>query len=94
MKVSVLIPTRERLDYLRHAVESVRRQSTPDWEVVIADNASTEDIAGYDGPHSTTRGIVSSAAASGQLPVTKKLERGDRCRDRRADHHARRRRRP
>ena len=47
MKVSVLIPTRERLQYLRFAVESVRRQSSPDWEIVIADNASTEDIAGY-----------------------------------------------
>jgi hypothetical protein len=47
MTVSILIPTRERLHYLRLAVESVRRQSSPDWEIVIADNASTEDIAGY-----------------------------------------------
>lgn len=47
MKVSVLIPTRERLRYLELAVESVRRQAGANWEIVIADNASTEDIAGY-----------------------------------------------
>jgi glycosyltransferase involved in cell wall biosynthesis len=47
MTVSVLIPTRDRLEYLRHAVESVRRQSRADWEVVIADNASSEDIGAY-----------------------------------------------
>ena len=29
------------------AVESVRRQSSPDWEIVIADNASGMDVAGY-----------------------------------------------
>src|SRR5262249_35001366 len=47
VKVSVLIPTRERLEYLRYAVESVRRQTFSDWEIVIADNASSEDIGGY-----------------------------------------------
>ena len=47
MKFSVLLPTRNRLEYLRHAVESVRRQDDPGWEIVVSDNDSDEDIAGY-----------------------------------------------
>jgi hypothetical protein len=47
MRFSALLPTRNRLSYLRFAVESVRRQDDPDWELVISDNDSEEDIAGY-----------------------------------------------
>ena len=47
MKFSVLLPTRNRLEYLRFAVESVQRQDDADWEIVISDNDSEEDIAGY-----------------------------------------------
>jgi glycosyltransferase involved in cell wall biosynthesis len=45
--LSVLLPTHNRLPYLRYAVESVRRQDDPDWEIVVSDNASAEDIAGF-----------------------------------------------
>lgn len=47
MKFSVLLPTRNRLEYLRYAVETVRRQDYDDWEIVISDNDSEDDIAGY-----------------------------------------------
>lgn len=47
MKFSVLLPTRNRLELLRYAIESVRRQDDPDWEIVVSDNASEEDIAGH-----------------------------------------------
>lgn len=47
MKFSILIPTRERLELLRHAVESVRLQDYSDWEVIVSDNASSQDVAGY-----------------------------------------------
>lgn len=47
MKFSVLLPTRNRLEYLRYAVETVRRQDYDDWELIISDNFSEEDIAGY-----------------------------------------------
>lgn len=47
MKFSILLPTRNRLDLLRYAVESVRLQDYPDWEIIISDNASTEDVSGY-----------------------------------------------
>lgn len=47
MKFSVLLPTRNRLELLRYAIESVRRQDDADWEIVVSDNASEEDIVGY-----------------------------------------------
>jgi glycosyltransferase involved in cell wall biosynthesis len=47
MTVSVLLPTRNRLDYLRYAIETVLRQDSPDWEIVVSDNDSEEDVAGH-----------------------------------------------
>ena len=47
MKFSVLLPTRNRLELLRYAVESVRRQELQDWEVIVSDNDSAEDIRGF-----------------------------------------------
>jgi glycosyltransferase involved in cell wall biosynthesis len=47
MKFSVLLPTRNRLEYLRYAVETVRRQDYDDWEIIVSDNCSVDDIAGY-----------------------------------------------
>ncbi|MEA2149996.1 MAG: hypothetical protein QOD69_1826 [Solirubrobacteraceae bacterium] len=45
--VSVLLPTRNRLEYLRYAIETVRRQGDGDWELVVSDNDSAEDIEGH-----------------------------------------------
>ena len=45
--VSVLLPTRNRLEFLRYAIETVRRQDDGDWEIVVSDNDSEEDIAGH-----------------------------------------------
>lgn len=47
MKFSVLLPTRNRLDLLSYAIETVRRQDFPDWEIIVSDNFSEENIAGY-----------------------------------------------
>lgn len=47
MKFSVLLPTRNRLDLLKYAVESVRRQDRDNWEIIVSDNDSEDDIAGY-----------------------------------------------
>jgi glycosyltransferase involved in cell wall biosynthesis len=47
MKFSVLIPTRNRLELLRYAIETVLRQDYPDWEIIVADNDSEQDVAGY-----------------------------------------------
>lgn len=45
MKFSILLPTRNRLELLRLAIESVRGQDYSDWEVLVSDNASDADIA-------------------------------------------------
>ena len=47
MKFSVLLPTRNRLELLRYAVESVRRQDYSDWEIIVSDNDSEDDVRGY-----------------------------------------------
>lgn len=47
MKFSVLLPTRNRLELLRFAIETVRRQDYDDWEIVVSDNASQEDVRGF-----------------------------------------------
>ncbi len=47
MKFSVVIPTRNRLDLLKYAVASILGQDYSDWEIVVSDNASVEDIEGY-----------------------------------------------
>ena len=47
MKFSVLLPTRNRLDLLSYAIETVRRQDYSDWEIIVSDNFSEEDIASY-----------------------------------------------
>src|SRR5690349_10985865 len=43
MKISVCIPNFNYGRYLRAAIESVLGQSHQDFEIVIADNASTDD---------------------------------------------------
>ena len=47
MKFSVLLPTRNRLDLLAYAIETVRKQDFDDWELIVSDNDSEEDIEGY-----------------------------------------------
>jgi len=47
MKFSVLIPTRNRLELLDYAIRTVVRQDYDDWEVIVADNDSVEDVRGY-----------------------------------------------
>ena len=47
MKFSVLLPTRNRLQYLKHALYSVLEQDEDDVEIIISDNNSEEDIASY-----------------------------------------------
>ena len=44
---SVVIPTHNGLDLLRDAIETVTLQNYENWELVIFDNASSEDISGH-----------------------------------------------
>jgi GT2 family glycosyltransferase len=42
-KISVCVPTRNRAATLRQTIEAVRAQSCPDWELIVGDDASTDD---------------------------------------------------
>jgi glycosyltransferase involved in cell wall biosynthesis len=41
--VSIVLPTYNRLAYLREAVASVRMQTVADWELIVVDDGSTDD---------------------------------------------------
>ena len=45
--VSVIIPTFNRLGFLKEAVESVEKQSCRDFELIIVDDGSTDSTGGY-----------------------------------------------
>jgi hypothetical protein len=47
MKLSFLIPTKNRLDLLKSAISSVLAQNDPDIEIVVSDNASEQDYKSY-----------------------------------------------
>ena len=47
MKISFLIPTKDRLSLLRNTIASILDQGEADIEIIIADNASTEDYRSY-----------------------------------------------
>lgn len=44
---SVIIPTFNRADFLRQTLESVRRQTFTDYEVIVVDDGSTDDTAAW-----------------------------------------------
>jgi len=45
--VSIVVPTFDRLEYLRPALESVFAQTFDDWNLIIADDGSGEELRGY-----------------------------------------------
>ncbi len=47
MKFSVLLPTRNRLEFLKYSLQSVLSQDYQNWEVILSDNFSDQDIQGY-----------------------------------------------
>lgn len=45
--VSVVIPTHDRLQYLREAVDSVGAQTREDWELLVVDDGSSDGTVAY-----------------------------------------------
>ena len=46
-KISILLPTKDRSDLLKCAVNSILNQSYDNWEIIIADNCSKDDTEDY-----------------------------------------------
>ena len=62
---SILLPSRNRLELLRHAVDSILRQDA-DFEIVIADNASEESYSDYI----ASLGPVAARSVRSESPLT------------------------
>jgi glycosyltransferase involved in cell wall biosynthesis len=45
--VSIVVPTFNRLDYLRPALDSVFAQTWTDWDLIVADDGSGEELRAY-----------------------------------------------
>lgn len=56
--VSVILPTFNRLPYLRQAVESVFAQTLPDWELIVADDGSQSATLAYLDELATRRNLT------------------------------------
>ncbi len=54
-RFSIAIPVRNDARWLAGAIESVLAQTYPNWELVIGDNASTDDIADVLAPYRDSR---------------------------------------
>lgn len=46
-KTSVIIPVYNRLTYLQATIQSVLAQTETDWELLVVDDGSQEDVAGF-----------------------------------------------
>ncbi|WP_417656338.1 glycosyltransferase [Pseudidiomarina aestuarii] len=46
-KVTVYLPTKNRVDLLKRAIESVFAQTETDWELIVVDDASTDSTSDY-----------------------------------------------
>lgn len=68
MRFSVLLPTRNRLDLLSRAIETVRQQDYDDWEIIVSDNFSEEDVGEYI--HSLDESRIKYFRTNSFVPVT------------------------
>jgi len=68
MRFSVVMPIHNRLHLLQDAIETIRRQDYPEWEVVVFDNASRDPIREHVASLNDAR--IRYARSDAFLPVT------------------------
>jgi glycosyltransferase involved in cell wall biosynthesis len=62
--ISVIMPVKNGMPFLAEAVDSIRRQTLKDWELLIVDDGSTDDTPDYlAGLHDPRIHIIRSAGA-------------------------------
>jgi glycosyltransferase involved in cell wall biosynthesis len=78
--VSAIMPTFNRLKCVREAVNSVRDQSYPNWELLIADDGSSQDMRDYlqglDDPRITVAWLPHSGNPSSVRNAAIKMAKG------------------
>lgn len=72
-KFTVLLPTRDRLELAKDAIQTVRRQSFSDWELIVADNCSCDNVPEYVASLRDPR--IVCIRADTPLPVTENWNR-------------------
>ena len=72
-RFTVLLPTRDRLELARDAIQTVRQQSFSDWELIVADNCSRDNVPDYVASLSDLR--IVCIRADTPVPVTENWNR-------------------
>ena len=73
MLFSIVILTRNRLDLLTDAIETLRHQNGADWELLVFDNASTQPVRHYIDSLADPR--IRCERSEAFLPVTDSWDR-------------------
>jgi teichuronic acid biosynthesis glycosyltransferase TuaG len=69
--VSVIVPTYNRLELLRQTLDSVFRQASADWELVVVDDGSTDNTVEYLNSLRSARVRSVELSHSGNLAVVR-----------------------
>jgi len=43
-QISVVMPTKDRPSYLKESIKAIQKQTLKNWELIIVDDHSTQDI--------------------------------------------------
>src|SRR5262245_60978570 len=79
--ISVILPTFNRVAMLGEAIESVRRQTFDDWELIVADDGSTdatlEQLESLGEPRLRVVRLTHTGSAAGARNAALKVAVGD-----------------